>query len=95
MAAQEAGRSRRLSALTRAGRVTLSHFGRVFHLLWLEVTGFFFLALAIIGGAALFEQYPKYEAGKVSGMRLVLAACFMLLFAYFGITSFLRTRKKS
>jgi hypothetical protein len=95
VAAQQAGRSRRISALRSAGRVTLSHFARVLHLLWLQVTGFFFLALAFLGGGAVVEQYPKYQAGKISGARLLLAAAFMLLFAYFGVSSFWRVRKKS
>ncbi|HLX75747.1 MAG TPA: hypothetical protein VKR26_13455 [Terriglobales bacterium] len=95
VAARQAGRSRRVSALTRAGRVTFSHFSRVLRLLWLQVTGFFFLALALLGGGALVDEYPKYQAGKVSGARLVLAALFMLLFFYFGVSSFWRVRNKS
>ena len=95
VATRRAGQSRRLSALGRAGRVTFSHFSRVLSLLWLQVTGFFFLALALLGGGALAEEYPKYQAGKVSGARLLLALCFMLLFAYFGVSSFWRVRKKS
>jgi hypothetical protein len=95
VAAQQAGRSRRLSALKRAGGVTFTHCGRVLSLLWLQVTGFFFLALALLGGGALAEEYPKYQAGKISGARLLLALGFMLLFAYFGVSSFWRVRKKS
>jgi hypothetical protein len=94
VAAQRAGRSRRLSALTQAGRVTFSHFRRVLRLLWLQVTGFFFLALAILGGGALWKEYPKYQTGKLNGTRLLLAAAFMLLFFYFGVSSFWRVRKK-
>lgn len=94
VAARQAGRSRRLSALTQAGRVTFSHCSRVLRLLWLQVTGFFFLALALLGGGALWEQYPKYQAGKLSGARLLVAAAFMLLFFYFGVSSFWRVRKK-
>lgn len=95
VAVRQAGQSRRLSALGRASRVTFTHFRRVLGLLWLQVTGFFFLALSLLGGGALWEQYPKYQAGKVSGARLLLAAAFMLLFAYFGVSSFWRVRKKS
>jgi hypothetical protein len=95
VAAREVGRSRRISALTRASQVTFSHFRRVLGLLWLQVTGFFFLALAVLGGGALAEEYPKYQAGKISGARLLLALCFMVLFAYFGVSSFWRVRKKS
>jgi len=94
VAARQAGRSRRLSAIGRASRITLSHFSRVLGLLWLQVTGFFFLALALLGGVALADEYPKYQAGKVSGARLLLAAAFMLLFVYFGVSSFWRVRKK-
>ena len=43
---QQAGRSRTLGALTNAGRATATHCGRVLGQLWLEVTGFVFLALA-------------------------------------------------
>jgi hypothetical protein len=95
MAARRAGSSRRVSALASAGRITFSHFSRVLRLLWLQVTGFFFLALALLGGGALADEYPKYQAGKVSGARLLLAAAFMLLFVYFGVSSFWRVRKKS
>jgi hypothetical protein len=95
VAARQAGRSRRVSAIARAGQVTFSHFRRVLSLLWLQVTGFFFLALALLGGGALWDEYPKYQAGKVSVGRLLLAGAFMLLFAYFGVSSFWRVRKKS
>ena len=95
VAVRQAGQSRRLSALGRASRVTFTHFRRVLGLLWLQVTGFFFLALSLLGGGALWEEYPRYQAGKVSGARLLLAAAFMLLFAYFGVSSFWRVRKKS
>lgn len=95
VAARRAGQSRRVSAIARASRVTFTHVSRVLSLLWLQVTGFFFLALALLGGVALADEYPKYQAGKVSGARLVLAAAFMLLFVYFGVSSFWRVRKKS
>jgi hypothetical protein len=94
VAARQAGRQRTLAALAQAGRVTLNSSRRALHLLWLEVTGFFFLSLAAIGGFALVREYPKYEAGKVSGLRLLAAGCFLLLFAYFGVSSFWRARKK-
>ncbi|HSB76747.1 MAG TPA: hypothetical protein VLC12_13915 [Terriglobales bacterium] len=95
VAARRAGRSRHLSAFTRASRVTFSHFSRVLRLLWLQVTGFFFIALSLLGAGALWEEYPKYQAGKLSGERLLLAAAFMLLFFYFGVSSFWRVRNKS
>ncbi len=94
VAAQQAGRNRTLGAAVKAGRVTLASFGRVLHLLWLEVVGFFFLSFAVIGCVALVREYPKYQAGKVGAAKIIAPACFMVLFAYFGVSSFLRTRKK-
>jgi hypothetical protein len=94
VAARQAGRSRRLGAVLRGARVTFSSIRRVFHLLWLEVTGFFFLALAAIGCAALVHEYSKHVAGRAGAAKLALAGCFMAMFAYFGVTSFWRARKK-
>ena len=95
VAARQAGRSRTLGAVLQGARVTLGHFGRVFHLLFLEVTGFFFVCFAVIGGAALWHEYPKYQAGKIGPAKLALAIMFMVLFAYFGVSSFSRAWKKN
>ena len=92
---QHAGRSRTLGALIKAGRTTASHFGRALGQLWLEVTGFVFLALAGIGVIAFFREYNKYQTGHATSSRAVLAVCFTGLFAWFGLTSFWRVQKKS
>jgi hypothetical protein len=94
VAARQAGRSRRTAALLRAGRVTARSMSRVLRLLWLQVIGFFFLALAAMGGLALAREYPRYQAGAVGASKLALAACFLALFAYFGVSSFWRARRK-
>jgi len=62
--------------------------------LWLEVTGFVFLALAAIGGLAFAREYAKYHSGHVGLDRVVLAICFTALFGWFGLSSFWRVRKK-
>src|SRR5256885_8306508 len=49
VAARHAGHTRTVSALISAGRVTATHVGRVLHQLWLEVTGFVFFVIAVIG----------------------------------------------
>jgi len=95
VAAQQAGRSRTGRALMQGARATAASFGRVLHQLWLEVTGFVFLALAGIGGLAGAREYTRYEAGKSGPGRLVTAICFCLTFAYFGLSSFWRVRRKS
>jgi hypothetical protein len=92
---QHAGRSRTFGAISKGARATASHFGRALGQLWLEVTGFVFLALAGIGVIAFFREYNKYQAGHATSSRAVLAVCFTGLFAWFGVSSFWRVRKKS
>ena len=73
VASQHAGRSRTLNAVLQAGRITLRSFGRVLHQLWLEVTGFVFLTMALIGGIALSRELARYQAGKIGPGRAVVA----------------------
>jgi len=94
VATQQAGRSRIVAAVLHAGRTTARSLGRVLHQLWLEVTGFVFLAMAGIGGIAMSREYAKYQAGKTGPGRLVIAVCFCLTFGYFGLSSFWRVRRK-
>jgi hypothetical protein len=94
VAGRQAGQSRTLAAVLHAGGVTLRSFGRVLHQLWLEVTGFVFLAMAGIGGIALSREYVKYQAGRTGPGRAVIALCFCLTFGYFGLSSFWRVRRK-
>lgn len=94
VAAQQAGRSRTLSAVMKAVTTTARSFGRVLHQLWLEVIGVVFLAMAGIGGIHLAREYTKYETGHTGPSRLVAAICFTLVFAWFGVSSFWRVRRK-
>jgi hypothetical protein len=95
VAVRQAQQTRIWAAFLRAGRITASHVGRVLHQLWLEVTGFVFLVLAAIGSLALYREYAQYQDGKTNPGRIVAAICFTGLFAWFGVTSFWRTRKKN
>ena len=94
LAVRHAQETRTWGAFLRATRITAAHVGRVLHQLWLEVTGFVFLVLAAIGSLALFREYSQYQAGKANVSRIVVAICFTVMFAWFGVTSFLRTRKR-
>lgn len=94
VAAQQAGRSRSVGAISRAWKATASHTGRVMGQLWLEVTGFVFLCLAGIGAIAFVRELVKYQAGHATSGRVGLAIGFTLLFGWFGISSFWRVRKK-
>jgi hypothetical protein len=94
VAASSAGRNRILGAAMNAARITGSHVGRVMHLLWLEVTGFVFLAIGTIAGLAIFREYHRYQAGQVGVNRVVLAVVLAIMFGWFGVSSFWRVRKK-
>lgn len=95
VASQQFAHSRTGGAVLKGLRATASSFGRVLHQLWLEVTGFTFLAIAGIGAVTGFHEYGKYHAGQETGPgRLILAVCFTLSFSWFGLSSFLRIRRK-
>jgi hypothetical protein len=94
IAAQQASKSRRFGALSRAWRATSSQMARVLGQLWLEVTGFVFLSLAGIGAVAFIREYLRYQAGKATSGRVALAVGFTLLFGWFGLSSFWRVRNK-
>jgi hypothetical protein len=89
-------RSRTGRAALAGIRATAHSFGRVLHQLWLEVTGFTFLAIAAIGALAGMREYQKYQTGHATGPgRLLLAVCFTVSFAWFGVTSFWRVKKRA
>jgi len=94
VAARQIGSSRRLGALLQAGRGVVAHLARVLGQLWLEVTGFIFLSLAGIGVVALVREYRLYQAGQATSGRVILAVCFTAVFAWFGLSSFWRVRKR-
>ncbi len=89
-------RSRRGRAVLAGTRAIARSFGRVLHQLWLEVTGFTFLAIAGIGALAGMREYGKYQSGHAAGPgRLVLAVCFTVSFIWFGLSSFWRVKKRA
>jgi hypothetical protein len=94
IAGQQVKRSRTYRALISGARATVGHFGSVLHQLWLEVMGFVFLAFAGVGGMALFREYSAYHPGKGTNAKIAAAAGFSLVFAWFGVTSFWRARRK-
>ena len=91
----QAGRSRTVSAVVSAVTTTARSFGHAAHLLWLEVTGLLFLVMALGFAGASWKEYGQYHAGHVSSGRLAIAICFTVAFAWFGLSSFWRVRRKS
>jgi hypothetical protein len=94
VATQYAGRTRTFGAILRAGRTAAAHWGRVLHQLWLEVTGFVFLALAGIGAIAVVREWVKYQSGRGTSGRAAVAIVFTVTFAWFGLSSFWRVRRR-
>jgi hypothetical protein len=94
VAARQAGQSRWLRAGYSALQITLRHFGRVIHLLGLQIAGVFFLFFALAGGLACWREYLKWQAGEIGPGKMVLAAGFALVFSWFGVSSFWRAQRK-
>lgn len=94
VAGRKTGENRLVRALYRGGSVTIRNVGRVLHVLWLEVTGLFFLALGVVGAAAAAREYHRHTNGTGSVGKMLLASMFALLFGYFGVSSFWRSRRK-
>jgi hypothetical protein len=94
IAGRQVSRTRTFAAVMKAARMSTSHWAKVLGQLWLEVTGFVFLALAAIGVLAFVREYGKYHAGRVGSGRVLLALCFTLLFGWFGVSSFWRVKRR-
>ena len=95
--AHVAGRTRQgriAGAVLRGLQATGKSFLRVFHLLFLEVTGFLFLCIGIIGGFAAWREYLKVQAHTAPQYKFVVAVAFTVMFLWFGVSSFWRARKK-
>jgi hypothetical protein len=91
----QAARSRTGSAVLKGLRATTNSLGEALHQLWLEVTGFVFFVIAAAGAYEGFREYGRYRAGLEAGPgRLILAVCFTVSFAWFGLSSFVRIRKR-
>lgn len=86
-----AKRSRWFRATRNAAGTVLRSFHRVLRVLWLEVTGLIFVFFAFVGGTYAWREYHKHGTASA---KLVAGVCFSVLFAWFGVTSFWRTRRK-
>jgi len=94
IAGQQVKRSRTYGAILSAAHATLGHFGAVLHQLWLEITGFVFLAFAGVVLVALVREYAAYHAHRGSAGHIAAAAGVSAMFAWFGISSFWRARNR-
>ena len=94
IAGRKTGENRWARAFYRGGSAFVGSVKHVLHALWLEVMGFLFLVMAVVGGGATVREYHRYTAGTTTAGKVALAAAFTLLFLYFGVNSFWRTRRK-
>jgi hypothetical protein len=94
IAADQLGKNRLVGALRSGVGATAKSFARIFHILWLEVSGFFFLILALMLVLATWREYSKYQTGVVPLNRVYLAGAFAAMFTYFGVSSFWQARRK-
>jgi len=64
------------------------------HLLWLEVSGALFIALAIVFGVQSLQEYRKSASAGVSlSWEFGFAVLLSLLTLVFGVHSFWKARK--
>lgn len=85
---------------TRAGKEFLRHVVpavvKPARTLWHEVFGFLFLCLAVLIGSNGIRFYMGEYAGSTGDIiRLTMTLFCVLLFGFYGITSFLRARRIS
>ena len=89
-----AGGKRTFGALGKGFSAFAERLWKVAHALFLEVTGVFFVLFVLVGVGATWREYAAWSAGKIGPGRVLLAVCFTVLFLYFAVTSFWRSRRK-
>jgi hypothetical protein len=68
---------------------------RPLRILWNEIIGFVFLALAVWAIPSTLRAVREFEGDADSLFRIALAGLFAALMIWFGVTSFLRARRIS
>jgi hypothetical protein len=92
---QAAGKAvaRTTGSLGRGMAGLLRPFRRVGGILWLEVTGVFFLLFVVVFAPTLWRTRASYAHGP-DHRTFLAAAAIMVVFLYLSISSFWRARKK-
>lgn len=71
----------------------LRPFQRVGGILWLEMTGGFFLLFAVAAAVPLWRNWPSHLYGPYD-KNFLAAAGIMVVFSYLGVSSFWRARRR-
>ena len=66
---------------------------RPLRVLWNEVIGFVFLALAVWAIPSTVRAAREFDGEAESLFRIILAGLFSVIMIWFGVTSFWRARK--
>jgi hypothetical protein len=77
-------------------RSVWSPFAKFSTVLWLEVTGVFFLLFALITGEQVWKWHAAVRLPPTApaAQRLYLYAALFALFGYFTVSSFVRARRR-
>jgi len=65
---------------------------RILHRLWLEITGFLFLSLAVFGGFSLFKEWGVYPS-EGETWKVAAAGSFTVVMVVFGVYSFYKAHR--
>jgi hypothetical protein len=71
----------------------LRPFGRVGGIIWLEVTGVFFLLFAVVFARALWMYRASYAQGA-DHQKFLVSIPLVLVFLYLSVSAFWRARHK-
>lgn len=72
----------------------LRPFGRVGGILWLEVTGVFFLLPVLVFGPKLWQTRASWDHGP-DHRTFISSVIVVVIFLYLGVTSFWRAHRRS
>ena len=66
----------------------------VIRVLFLEVSGFIFLFIALAMATGFVREYKKYAVHEVGAGRVILTGAVGCMFLYFGVSSFWQARRR-
>jgi hypothetical protein len=89
-----ASRMRLGTALWSGVRATVASLRRVTAILWLQITGLFFVIFCVMGAAAAVHEYHLWTGGRAPVAKVVLAAVFSAIFGWFAVTSFWKAARR-
>lgn len=87
------GRNQYVKAGLSAAKTVGASAKRASHVLWLQVTGLFFIFFALVGVLAAAREFQRWQAGEIGPARMWVGILFAATFAYFAVSSFGQARR--